>query len=69
MKIKCECPEEGKSNPNNPFNSWYDEELELPFVDHPPGKCKCTNNLKEVNRNGVILTLCSICTLPGDIRL
>ena len=58
-KNKCECKRTGKLKIG--FDNWYDEKLELPFVNHKPGKCKCTNELKIYNRNGKKLTLCSCC--------
>lgn len=57
--IRCECPETGKLNPE--WESVYDQEVELPFVNHEPGKCKCTNGLRLYSRNGNLLYLCSNC--------
>ena len=59
VKDKCECKHEGKLLPG--MAGQYDTEKELPFVAHKPGECKCTNELKEYNRDGETITLCSCC--------
>ena len=62
-KRKCECPERGVLSL---FADWYDPETELPYVDHEPGECKCTNELKKYKRDGKVLWLCSCCCLNSD---
>lgn len=64
MKAKCECDHIGEV-PDHRLQE-YDAITERPFVNHAPGKCKCTNDLQAYNRNGKILVLCSICCLLGD---
>lgn len=54
---KCECPVEGVLRPE--MASWYHDSRELPFVNHEPGECKCTNELELYERDGKQLTLCS----------
>ena len=61
---KCECDQTGKLMPG--MVDLYDEETELPYVNHKPGECKCTNGLKRYKRNGKIIVLCSCCNLLGD---
>lgn len=64
----CECPSKGVLNPG--MASYYDAESELPFVNHEPGKCKCTNDLALFKcKDGVIRTLCSCCSRIGDKRI
>lgn len=63
-KIKCECGETGKLN--SMIADWYDQEKELPFVNHKPNECKCVNNLKKYIRNGKKVWLCSCCCLSSD---
>ena len=58
-KYKCECQETGELKPS--MESWYDSEKELPFVNHEPGECKCTNKLKEVMQEDKKKWLCSCC--------
>lgn len=64
MTQRCECPEEGKLNPG--MAPLYHRTLELPFVVHPPGECRCDNLLKRYRREGRVLWLCSNCHLLGD---
>lgn len=64
--IYCECPEVGRLGCDS---SWYNEETELPFVNHEPHNCKCTNDIKMYNRKGRTLYLCSICNLTGDVEV
>jgi len=59
VKDKCECDRNAKLIPG--WEDEYDKELELPFVTHKPGECKCTNELKEYIRDGKKITLCSCC--------
>lgn len=64
---RCQCPEQGKLSLGWAWS--YDWKLELPFVTHAPGKCKCTNELKRYRRGKKILWLCSCCRLPGDVLI
>jgi len=66
IKHKCECPTKGVLKEG--MESWYDEELELPFVNHKPNECKCTNELKRYKRGNKKLWLCSCC-VHGDILI
>ena len=61
MKKKCECDTKGVLSEG--MTSMYDEKKELPFVDHKPNECKCTNELKQYIRDGKRIWLCSCCTL------
>jgi len=59
--MKCECNRTGVL-----FKGWedtYDKETELPFVNHKPNECKCTNNLKQYWKNGKKVWLCSCCVM------
>ncbi len=64
VERRCECNEEGVLREG--FASWYDTVKELPFVNHKPNKCKCTNELKKYIRKGKEIWLCSICCLSSD---
>lgn len=64
---KCECPEEGVLDPM--MAGAYDPVTELPFVKHEPGKCQCTNNVRQFKRGGKLLWLCSNCWLTGDFNV
>lgn len=62
----CECLEETFVEPSRLYQ--YDAETERPFVNHAPGKCKCTNGLKRYKReDGSIRILCSCCCLVDDV--
>ena len=63
-KKKCECDTIGALN--EIISGMYDEKTELPFVDHEPNECKCTNKLKRYMRKGKKLWLCSCCCLSTD---
>ena len=67
MMKKCECDNRGILNSR--FESWYDKEKELPFVNHEPNGCKCKNDIKRYKRKDKIIYLCSICILMGDEEL
>ena len=67
MKRKCQCPEKGILSPT--MEGWYDQELELPFVNHEENKCECKNELKQFVREGKKLWPCSNCRLPGDKKV
>lgn len=56
---KCECEGTGFLLPKT--EELFDKKLELPFVNHEPGECKCTNDLKEYVRDGKKIWLCSCC--------
>lgn len=60
MTNKCECDEKGRLKSGWEWS--YDSKKELPFVNHEPNKCKCTNNLKEYKRDGKKIWLCSCCS-------
>lgn len=63
LNEKCECDNVGiQSWPDK----WYDDELELPYVNHAPHQCRCTNNLRLFERDGKQLLLCSCCFLSTD---
>ena len=64
---KCECDQISKPSPG--MADWYDAEKELPFVDHQPGECRCTNDLAQYERGGKVVWLCSCCCLFGDRRI
>ena len=61
---KCECDQEGQANPM--IAHLYDPDTELPFVRHQPGECRCTNDLKQYERDGKVMWLCRCCWLPDD---
>ena len=61
---RCECKGIGKLLPM--MEMWYDEEKELPFVNHKPNKCKCKNELSQYLLNGKEIWLCSNCTHQGE---
>lgn len=61
--MKCECPKRG--NPKAEMEWMYSEE-EKSGMNHKPGKCNGTNDIKQYSRNGKKLWLCSCCTMPGD---
>jgi len=65
--MKCECDEEGVLKLET--SSMYDKEKELPFVNHKPNECKCTNDLKQYIRNGKKVWLCSCCCLSSDDKI
>ena len=62
--VKCECKETGTLRPDMAY--MYDSETELPFVNHKPGECKCTNDLKQYHKDGKKVWLCSCCVM-GEI--
>jgi hypothetical protein len=61
--MKCECPNEGALGCPA---SWYNPVTELPYVNHQPNECRCTNDIRLYKRDGKLLHLCSICSLLGD---
>ena len=61
---RCECKEMGVLREH--IKELYDPIKELPFVNHKPGKCECTNDLKLYLRNGKKTWLCSNCRLLSD---
>ena len=66
MTRKCECPEVGEVAPG--FEDMYLPE-EQSGMYHAPHECKGTHDMQCVRRSGVLLWLCSCCTMPGDIRV
>lgn len=64
MKVKCECNKEGILD--NDLIKLYDPIKELPYVNHKPNECKCTNNIKQYIREGKKIWLCSCCCLHTD---
>ena len=64
---RCEC--QGTGTLISEMASWYDEEKELPFVNHSPNECKCKNELKEYMLNGKKIWLCSNCTHQGETEI
>lgn len=62
--LQCECPYVGEVTPERMRD--YDEQLEQPFVNHEPGQCRCTNDIRLYRREDARLWLCSICTMFGD---
>jgi hypothetical protein len=65
--MRCQCPEEGKLQPD--MAGWYDEETELPYVTHAPGECECTNDVALYRRGERELLLCSCCHRFGEERI
>jgi hypothetical protein len=63
MEIKCQCDETGTLQIGWEWS--YDEKKELPYVNHAPNECKCTNELKRYLRDGKEIWLCSCCCM-GD---
>ena len=61
---KCECPTKGRLQAG--MAKEYDTEKELPFVNHKPNECECTNELKQYFRKGKKIWLCSCCNMSGD---
>ena len=66
LKQHCECDQKGFLNPTIAF--LYDAVEELPYVDHEPGECKCTNSLAQYDRRGRVVTLCSVYYNSEDKR-
>jgi hypothetical protein len=65
-KHKCQCPETSKVSPER--EHLYSEE-EKSGMNHKPGECKGTNDIKKYRRGDKELYLCSCCVLFGDIEL
>lgn len=61
---KCECGHIGSVSEDRLH--LYAPGVERPFVNHEPGKCRCTNDLKLYRRDGKAVWLCSICNIFGD---
>jgi len=65
-KIKCQCSAEA----NVPFEDKKMYSLaEKSGMNHKPGKCKGTNNIKKYRRGNKELYLCSCCYFLGDIEI
>ena len=62
--IRCECNMDSTLSPSEAYK--YDEDTELPFVNHKPNECKCRNDLRQYIRDGKKIWLCSCCCLFGD---
>lgn len=62
--MKCQCPDDGILKAEIAF--MYNPVTERPFVNHEPGKCKCSNEIKQYKRGKKKLWLCSCCHLSGD---
>ena len=62
--LRCQCPETGYVTANRLI--MYDVVKERPYVNHKPGECKCTNDIRLYNRNGELLYLCSCCYMSND---
>ena len=62
--MKCECNGTAILNPN--WIDAYDPITELPFVEHKPNECKCTNDLKQYWKNGKKVWLCSCCVMGEE---
>lgn len=60
---KCQCPDKGVVPPEREI--LYSSE-EKSGMNHEPGKCLGTNEIKLYDRNGKKLYLCSCCCLSGD---
>lgn len=58
------CPERGVLGEG--MADQYDPVTELPFTNHEPHQCRCTNDLKLYKRKGRLMMFCSICWMPGD---
>jgi len=64
QEIRCEC--KGTGVLRDDMIHLYDEEKELPFVNHKPNECKCTNNLKQYWKDGKKVWLCSCCVMGEE---
>ena len=61
--MQCQCPTQRAVPPG--LESMYDEE-ERAGMNHAPGKCKGTHDVKQYKRGSELLWLCSCCYLSGD---
>lgn len=64
MIKKCQCESRGRLMIG--MESLYDPIKKLPYVDHEPGECECTNNIRLYLRNGKKVFLCSNCVLGEE---
>lgn len=64
MEPRCQCPTRGQVS--DAMLSRYAPE-EKAGMNHEPGKCKGTYDLRQYRRGSSFLWLCSCCCLPGDI--
>jgi len=55
---KCECQNTGSPSPE--FRSWYSN-AEWAVAFHAPGECKSTIDLRQYERDGKMVWLCSTC--------
>jgi hypothetical protein len=63
-RVKCDCQKEATLVPG--WEDLYDPVKELPFVNHRPGKCQCTNLLEQYILKGKKVWLCSCCIGQGE---
>ena len=61
--VKCECNRTGNVSPER--ESMYSNK-EKSGMNHKPGECKGTNEVKLYLRRGKKIWLCSCCSMPGD---
>lgn len=62
--MRCQCNHQGILVFGQ--SHLYDPVTELPFVDHAPGDCRCTNDLRWFVRDGLRVLLCSCCWTNDD---
>lgn len=65
---KCQCDTVGKLSSSR-MAELYNPVKELPYVNHEPRECQCTNELRDYIRGDRVITLCSCCCLRGDVPL
>ncbi len=63
---KCECPID--DNVTGTMEKFYSEE-EKSGMNHKPGECKGTYDLKRYKRDDRKLWLCSCCSFSGDVEI
>ena len=62
--MKCGCKNKGELKIG--IESLYSKE-ELPFVNHEPNECKCTNELRKYKKEGKEVWLCSNCVMGENL--
>lgn len=55
---KCECQREGSPDPM--MRRWYSD-AEWAVAFHKPGECQSTIDLRQCERDGKLVWLCSTC--------
>lgn len=65
---KCQCPYDQVVT-DAVSRSRYNPVTERSFLNHKPGECQCQNDLRQYDRDGKILWLCSCCVLLGDVPI